>query len=267
VDCLTFAVIKYGNMSYIDYKIDSRGIGLLSFNRPEKYHAFHTDLLKELAGVLDAEMHNSELRLLLIRGRGEKAFSSGVDLTSLLELDTVEKAREFALLLEGTSEKIFHFPRPTIALINGLAMGGGLGFSTAADIRIMSNKAKIGYPAVKLGAILPATCTLYLQALVGAGRAKDLLLTGKMLSAEEALHTGIVQYTADPDQLMDKAYALAEQILEGGDTALLYTKNTVNYSLRKEIESAKLYAADNFAFLSRTKDWQERMLAFSNKKK
>ena len=254
-------------MNHIEYNVDDKGIGLLSFNRPEKYHAFHVDLLRELGEVLDAEIHNRKLRLLLIRGSGEKAFSSGVDLKSLLELDTVEKAREFALLLENTSEKIFHFPRPTIALINGLAMGGGLGFATAADLRIMSNTAKIGYPAVKLGAILPATCTLYLQALVGAGKTKDLLLTGKMLSAEEALETGIAQYIVKAEHLMDKAYALAEQILEGGDTALMYTKNTVNYSLRKEIESAKLYAADNFAFLSRTKDWQERMNAFSKKKK
>jgi enoyl-CoA hydratase len=252
-------------MKYLSYTIKNN-TGILRFNRPEKYNAFHRDLLQELASLLKRENQNPELKVLIITGEG-KAFSSGVDLKALLDLKSVEQAREFALLLESTSELIYHFSKPTIALVNGLALGGGFGYATAADIRIMSTTAKIGYPAVKLGAILPATCTMYLKALIGDGRTKDLLLTGRMLQADEALSIGLVNYTAPAENILDFAMEKAREIMEAPELALLYTKNTINFTTKKEIEAAKLYAADNFAFLSQTKEWQNRMNAFANKKK
>jgi enoyl-CoA hydratase len=252
-------------MKYLSYTIDGN-IGILYFNRPDKYNAFHKDLLQELSQLLKRENHNPELKVLIITGEG-KAFSSGVDLKSLLDLKTVEQARDFALLLENTSELIYHFSKPTIAVVNGLALGGGFGYATAADIRIMSTTAKIGYPAVKLGAILPATCTMYLKALIGDGRTKDLLLTGRMITADEALSMGLVNYISPLDNILNFAVNKAREIIEAPELALLYTKNTINFSTKKEIETAKLYAADNFAFLSQTKEWQNRMNAFANKKK
>jgi len=252
-------------MSLIAYKIEN-GIGLLKFNRPDKYNAFNTELLTELSILLKTEQHNPNLKVLIITGEG-KAFSSGVDLKALLDLKSVEQARNFALLLESTSELIYNFSKPTIAAIKGLALGGGFGYATAADIRIMSTTAKVGYPAVKLGAILPATCTMYLKSLIGDGRTKDLLLTGRLIESDEALSLGLVNYQATPDALLDRAFAIAKQIMEAPELALLYTKNTVNFTTKREIEAAKLYAADNFAFLSQTKEWQKRMQAFADKKK
>ncbi len=253
-------------MKFIRYQIKNH-TGWLEFNRPGKHNAFHKELLLELNGLLERENQNPGLHSLVITGYGDKAFSSGVDLNALTQLDSVEKAREFAMLLEDTSEKIFRFSKPTLALINGIALGGGLGFATAADIRIMSTEAKIGYPAVKLGAILPATCTLYLNALIGKGKAMDLLLTGKMLTADEALDAGLVNYIYPPQEIKEQTLLLSEKILEGGHLALNYTKRTVNYSLQKEIESAKIYAADNFAFLSQTVEWKKRINAFAQRKK
>jgi len=252
-------------MKYISYQIQD-GIGLLKINRPDKYNAFNSDLLQELAVLLQKEDKNPDLQVLLISGEG-KAFSSGVDLKALLDLKTVEQARTFALLLESTSELIYNFSKPTIAIINGLALGGGLGYATAADIRIMSTAAKIGYPAVKLGAILPATCTMYLKSLIGDGRTKDLLLTGRMIQSAEALQMGLINYEVIPEKLNDFALEIAKQIMEAPQLALLYTKNTVNFTTKREIEAAKLYAADNFAFLSQTAEWQKRMNDFANKKK
>ena len=251
-------------MKHISYQIND-GIGLLKFNRPDKYNAFHKDLLTELNNLLHKEDANPDLKVLIITGEG-KAFSSGVDLKALLDLKTVEQARDFALLLESTSELIYNFSKPTIALINGLALGGGFGYATAADIRVMSDSAKVGYPAVKLGAILPATCTMYLKALIGDGRTKDLLLTGRMVEASEALSMGLVNYTVETEQLQDFAFTLARQIMEAPALALTYTKNTVNFTTKREIEAAKLYAADNFAFLSQTAEWQKRMRAFADRK-
>ena len=251
-------------MKHLIYQIQD-GIGLLKFNRSEKYNAFNKELLLELNGLLHKEYTNPKLKVLIITGEG-KAFSSGVDLKALLDLKTVEQARKFALLLESTSELIYNFSKPTIALINGLALGGGFGYATAADIRVMSDTAKVGYPAVKLGAILPATCTMYLKALIGDGHTKDLLLTGRMIEANEALSMGLVNYKAEAEQLQDFAIKLARQIMEAPDLALTYTKNTVNFTTKREIEAAKLYAADNFAFLSQTAEWQKRMQAFANRK-
>ncbi len=252
-------------MNYLDYYTND-GIGYLYFNRPEKYNAFHADLLKELSELLDKEDKNKELKVLILSGKG-KAFSSGVDLKALLDLKTVEQARDFALLLESTSEKIYHFSKPVIAVINGLALGGGFGYATAADIRLMAQEAQVGYPAVKLGAILPATCTVYLKNIIGEGQTKDLLLTGKMLGASQARDMGLVSYVAPGKELMELANQIALQIMEAPSMALDYTKKTVGYFTRLEIEAAKLYAADNFAFLSQTEDWKERMNAFANRNK
>jgi len=252
-------------MKFINYKL-SDGIGTLSFNRPDKYNAFHSELLIELRDLLIRENNNTLLKTLIITGEG-KAFSSGVDLKSLLSLKSVEQARDFALLLESTSELIYNFSKPTIAVVNGIALGGGFGYATAADIRIMSQTAKVGYPAVKLGAILPATCTMYLNSLIGAGRTKDLLLTGRLLKSDEALEFGLVNYTVENEALTQFAIDKAHEIMEAPELALLYTKNTVNFSTKQQIEAAKLYAADNFAFLSQTKEWQKRMRDFANKKK
>jgi len=253
-------------MKFLKYKIDRKGIGQLTMSRPDKYNAFNKEFLEELSALLHQENSNEKLKLLIITGEG-KAFSSGVDLKSLLGLKTIEQARNFALLLENTSELIYHFNKPTIAVLNGLALGGGFGYATAADIRIMSKTAKAGYPAVKLGAILPATCTMYLKALIGDGRTKDLLLTGRMIEADEALEIGLTNYVVNPEKLMDFAYEKALQIIEAPQLALFYTKKTVNFSPLREIEAAKLYAADNFAFLSQTEEWQQRMGNFANKNK
>ncbi len=252
-------------MKYINFHLEG-GIGILSFNRPEKYNAFNADLLNELAVFLDNLNSDEGLKVLILTGEG-KAFSSGVDLKSLLELDTVEKAREFALLLESTSEKIYNFSKPVIAAINGLALGGGFGYATACDIRIVTDETKIGYPAVKLGAILPATCTVYLKNIIGEGKTKDLLLTGRMLNGKEIVDIGLATASVSVDNLLEYAKKTAVQIMEAPTLALDYTKRTVSFGTRLEIEAAKLYAADNFAFLSQTAEWKKRMSDFANKKK
>ena len=251
-------------MHYLKYSLQE-GIGILSFNRSEKYNAFNTDLLNQLSDKLDKLNKDSQLKVLIITGEG-KAFSSGVDLKSLLELDTVEKAREFALLLESTSEKIYNFSKPVIAAINGLALGGGFGYATACDIRVVTDETKIGYPAVKLGAILPATCTVYLKNILGEGKTKDLLLTGRMLKGKEIVEMGLASASVSTDNLLEYCKKLATQMMEAPALALDYTKRTVSFGTRLEIEAAKLYAADNFAFLSHTTEWRKRMNDFANKK-
>jgi len=244
-------------MKKISTRIDKQA-AYLFLNRPDKWNAMDAEMLAEISDTLDHWAGDDEVRLVVISGEG-KAFSSGVDLKALQAIDTAEEAKQFARLLEETSEKIFRFPKPVVAVVNGTALGGGFGFATAADIRVMQSDAYLAYPAVKLGAILPAGCTLLLESLVGRGRAMDLLLTGKKVDAREALETGLVNYVFPAEELWPRTEELVNQILEGGDTALRLTKQTVNYRTAFFLQAVKLYAPDNFAYLSQTADWHQRL--------
>lgn len=243
----------------------NNGVAIVTLNRPNVHNSLNKELLNDLSDTLDALKIDKSVRLLILTGAGEKSFSSGVDLKELQNFTSIEDAREFALLLEGTSEKLFNFPKPVISAINGYALGGGIGYTAATDYRIIVEDAKVGFPAIKLGAILPVTCTLYLNSLIGLHNSRDLLFTGRMLNGTEAKEIGLANKVVKKEDLMSEAMKIAEQILEGNDMALLYTKRTINSLLAVDVESQKLYAADNFAYLSQTKEWKERMNNFGKK--
>jgi enoyl-CoA hydratase/carnithine racemase len=246
--------------------VQKEGIQWIYFNRPERHNAFSRKMLAALLEVLQAVEQDDSVNTVVITGEG-KSFSSGVDLQELTGLNGVEQARDFALLLEETSEKIFRLNKPVIAAVNGLALGGGAGFAAAADIRVLSASARIGFPAVKLGAILPAGCTVYLESLIGRGRTMDWLMTGKMLTAAGAFDAGFAEYVTEPENLENRVMEIAGQIREGAALALALTKRTVNFPFADSLETSKLYAVDNFAFLSATEEWKTRMENFSKKKK
>ncbi len=252
-------------MNTIKYEINDKGICLLSLNRPKVHNSFNRELLNELSDTLNLLKNNKEIKILIITGEGEKSFSSGVDLKELQNFKSIEDAREFAILLEGTSEKIFNFPTPVISAINGFALGGGMGYAAATDYRIIADTAKVGFPAIKLGAILPVTCTLYLKELIGMANSRDILLTGRMMNAKEAKEIGLVNRIVPLNSIIDEAYKIAETIIEGSNEAMFYTKKTLNSMLATDIESQKLYAADNFAYLSQTKEWKQRINNFGKK--
>lgn len=253
-------------MNTITYKVNEKGICLLSLNRPNVHNSFNIELLTDLSQAINYLKNDKNVRLLILTGEGEKSFSSGVDLKVLQNFSSIEEARDFAILLEGTSEKLFNFPKPVISAINGFALGGGMGYAAATDYRIIADTAKVGFPAIKLGAILPVTCTLYLKELIGTANTRDILLTGRMLSAFEAKEIGLVNKIVSKEILISEAYKIAEQIIEGSDEAMFYTKKTINSLLATSIESQKLYAADNFAYLSQTKEWKERINNFGKNK-
>lgn len=252
-------------MNTIKYKINKTGICLLSFNRPEKHNSFNREFLHDLNAALNLLKKEEELKILIITGAGDRAFSTGADLKELQNLSSIEDARAYALLLEETSEQLFNFPTPVISAINGYALGGGMGYAAATDYRIIGDTAKVGFPAIKLGAILPVTCTLYLKELIGMSHSKDLLLTGRVINAIEAQEMGLVNQVVKTSDLMKEAYKLAENMIEGSTDAISYTKKTLNSLLSAHIQSQKLYAADNFAYLSQTQEWKKRIGAFGKK--
>ncbi|MBN2668589.1 MAG: enoyl-CoA hydratase/isomerase family protein [Bacteroidales bacterium] len=249
-------------MSLIQKDVRKDGITILTLNRPEVHNSFSRELLGEFTKTLKSLEKDEAIRIVILTGAGDKSFSSGVDLKILQNFNSIEDARDYALLLEGSSEVLFNFTKPVITAINGYALGGGLGYAASTDFRIAADTAKMGFPAVKLGAILPVTCTLYLSNLIGLNYTRDLLFTGRMVDAHEAYRIGLVNRVVAKDDLMQEAVKIAQQILEGTDMALFYTKRTLNTLLAKDIESQKLYAADNFAYLSQTKEWKERIMNF-----
>ncbi|NPA43006.1 MAG: enoyl-CoA hydratase/isomerase family protein [Chlorobi bacterium] len=252
-------------MTYIDLSV-SEGVARLYFNRPDKHNAFSPPLLEEFTRTLRDLAARPEVRLLVLGGRG-KSFSSGVDLKALLDLDTAEAARSFALLLEEASHALFTFPKPVIARLHGMVLGGALGFAAAADIRVCALDARLGFPAVKLGAILPATCTVYVESLAGRGRTMELTMTGRLIDGVEARQIGLVEFAVSAQELDPVVDRLAARILEGTDQALALTKQTVNFPWKIHWEQVRLHAADNFAYLSRTAEWQSRMRDFARRSK
>lgn len=243
-----------------------QGIAILSLNRPEKHNSFSIEILNELMQTLDSLSADKSVRVLILTGEGEKSFSSGADLTVLQNFKAIEDARDYALLLESASQKLFNFPKPVISALNGFAIGGGLGFAAATDYRIASENSKMGFPAVRLGAILPVSCTLFMTHIIGLSHTREMLFTGKMLTAQEALNINLVNTVVPHKQVIDESIKVAKLMLEGSDMALFYTKKTINSLLARELESKSLYAADNFAFLSQTKEWKERITNFGKKK-
>ncbi len=241
---------------------------IITISNTAKQNAFDALLLQELGERLDEAEQDRTYRVLYLRGAGDKAFSTGVFLKDLVRFNSTSGARDFAVLLESTMDRLFNFPKPVIALIHGYALGGGFGLALSSDIRIMTGDAQIGFPAVKIGAILPSGCTARLISLIGAGYAKELLLTGRYVGAEEAHRTGMVNYVVrNTAELVPKADELADKIMEGSPHALLMTKNTINSHTNDLISRHALYAPDNFAYLSSTRDWQERISRFLRRKK
>ena len=236
-----------------------KGIGFLYLNRTQVHNALDGEMIDEFRKNLLLLKRDPHVRIVIIASKSDKAFSTGVDLSILNRFENTLKAREFALQLEGLMEDIFDFPKPTISLVNGYALGGGFGIALSTDIIVLSRNAKIGFPAVRIGAVLPAGCTYRLISRVGLGRAKELLLTGRILSGEEAFNLGLGEFLEDSDKLMDRGTEIAEEILKGSDFALSMQKDIAN-ALWKNIVGLMTYqSAENFAFLTTTPDWRQRI--------
>ncbi len=245
-------------MKYV--KLEFReNTAVLTLNRPEKRNAFNFEFLQELQKSFETVADNPQARLLILSAAGDSVFSSGVDLSELIRFKNVNEARRFALQLEATNETLLKLPKPVIAVINGHALGGGFGLASNADIRLLASQAKVGFPAVRLGAILPAGCTLRLNALIGAGRTRELLLSGRMVEADEAQSMGLVNEVWPREKIFNRALEIGEAVLSASDEALMMTKQLVNQELLVQIQQYALASAENFAYLAFTDEWQQRI--------
>src|SRR5438094_4128238 len=242
------------------------GVATVTLKRPEKRNALSIQLLNELLVVLD-EIEKSDGQVLILTGAG-KAFCAGMDLDELKTLtekshdENVEDSRRMAQIFR----RLYDFPKPTIAAVNGAAIAGGTGLATMCDFTLATPEAKFGYTEVRIG-FVPAIVASILVWQVGHKIARDLLLTGRIFDATEAHRIGLVNEIVEPDKLMDRAHELAAHLLENSPTSLGYTKRLLTEHARAELDAQIESAVRENAAIRQTADFREGVTSFLEKRK
>ena len=253
------------NYSTLDLAFDS-GIATIMLNRPDKRNAISFELIAELLRALD-EVKNSSARVLILTGAGN-AFCSGLDLDRLKSLigRTPEQNLEDSRTMVSLFRSLYEFPKPTIAAVNGAAIAGGTGLALLCDFTLAVPEAKFGYTEVRIG-FVPAVVSTFLLRQVGEKIARDLLLTGRIFDAEEALRIGLLTEIVPQDRLMDRARALATQLMESSPLSLAYTKCLLTDHARAELDSQIEAAIRENAGMRSTADFREGITSFLEKRK
>lgn len=240
------------------------GIASLVLNRPEARNAIHKAMIDELHAALDDLAGRDDVRVLVVSGAGGKAFAGGADIGQLRD----RKSREALQAINARLfQKLEEFPMPTIAAVSGWCLGGGCELAMACDLRVAGRSAKFGQPEVALGIIPAAGGTQRLPRLVGLGRAKEIIYTGRTIDAEEAWRIGLANHVVEDAAVMEKARELATSIAAQGRTALRLAKVALNASSRTGQDAGFLVEQIAQAVLFDSEEKHARMTAFLEKKK
>ena len=252
-------------MDYEFLKIERQdGITVMKISAPKSLNALNSTILKEIDTFVSGL--DSTTRVLIITGDGEKSFVAGADISEMAHLNEPQ-GFEFGKLGAQVFRKIETLPIPVIAAVNGFALGGGCELAMACDIRIASSKAKFGQPEVGLGIIPGFSGTYRLPKLVGQGYAKEMIYTGKVIRADEALRIGLVNAVYEPEELMDKALEMAAMMLKNAPVAIRLAKQSINEGYDLDADGAIALENKLFGQCFVTKDQKEGMDAFLNKRK
>ena len=284
-------------MKYI--QIEPQGdICLLRINRPEALNAMNTDVIAELSRSIDIVGFDDSIKVVIITGSGEKSFCAGADIAYMVNIDPM-KAEKYAASAQGVLNKIEKLGKPVIAAVNGFALGGGCELSMVCDMRIASSNAKMGQPEVTIGIPPGWGGTQRLVKLVGPAKAKELIFTGKMISAQEAYENGLVNKVVsldDQDQLppevvddksdpkkekeraaeiakilnrklINECIALAKEITKNSFTAIKVSKTLINKALDTDLDTGLRLEIYGWALCFAHEDRQKMMSAFLNKSK
>lgn len=252
--------------SHIMFEAGADGIGVLTVNRPAKLNALSSELLAEIDDVLARVESDAELKALIVTGAGEKAFVAGADIQELNAAVPV-RAHEITQRGQRILRRLELLPKPSVAAVNGFALGGGLELAMACTVRVASPNAKLGQPEVKLGIIAGYGGTQRLPRLVGRGRALELLLTGEPIDAAEAHRIGLVNHVVPQEQLLQFSRGLLAKMLVNGPLAVRLTMQAVDAGLNMSLEDGMRFEAAAFAVSAATEDKQEGTRAFLEKRK
>ncbi len=242
------------------------GIGQITINRPSKLNALNIATIKELHDGLEALDANSEIRVIIITGEGEKAFVAGADIAEFANFSIEEGAQ----LAQQGQELLFNFVErlhtPVIAAVNGFALGGGLELAMACHFRVASENAKMGLPEVSLGVIPGYGGTQRLPQLIGKGRAMEMILTAGMVTAEEAYRTGLVNHVVPQAELLDFTKSLAQRIIKNSPVAIAKAIKAINANFKDGVDGFETEIR-NFGKCFATEDFKEGTTAFLEKRK
>jgi len=241
-------------------------VGLIRIDRPEAMNSLNEQVLTELDAALDTIGMDPDVRVIIITGEG-KAFVAGADIAGMHPLNG-EEGYQWGRLGQKVFRKIETMDKPVIAAVNGYALGGGCELAMACDIRIAGTKAKFGQPEVGLGITPGYSGTQRLPRLVGKARAMELILTGNIISADDAAAIGLVNKVVPQETLMEEAFALAERIAKNAPLAVAYSKKAIVDGLEQsDMDQAIEVEAKLFGKCFETADQKEGMSAFLEKRK
>ena len=254
------------NMSFENIHYEKMGaIAYVTVNRPKVLNALNMATMEELRRAFTAIKEDAEVRVALLTGTGEKAFVAGADIGELAKHDAVS-AKEYTHKGQSVLDLIENLGKPVIACINGFALGGGCELAMACTMRLASENAKLGQPEVKLGIIPGYGGTQRLARLVGKGRAMQQLLTGEMITAQEAYRIGLVNEVVPQPELIARAEAIAQKIIANAPLAVQYAMEAVHKGMEMTLQEGLYLEATLFGVCCATEDKKEGTTAFLEKR-
>lgn len=239
------------------------GLGLITINRPQVRNALSKTVLAEIRSILDTWEENEQVRGVAFTGSGEKAFVAGADISQLANYDV---AYGLTGAMQRLFDKIEEYPKPTIAALNGIALGGGLELAMSCDIRIAAQGARFGLPEPSLGVLPGAGGTQRLSRLVGTGRAVEMVLTGRLLDAEEAERFGLVTKVVPADRLLATVRDTAASIASKGPLAVRLAKMVIKQGAETDQKTGQMLELLAQSLLYTTADKAEGVAAFLGKR-
>ncbi len=239
---------------------------ILTLNRPKAMNSLNFDLLSALKDEIDALQYRRDIRTVIITGQGEKAFCAGADLKERAGL-TQDQVKKFIITIRDLLTSIQHLNKPVIAAVNGIALGGGTEIALAADIRIASDTATMGLTETRLAIIPGGGGTQRLPRIIGVGKAKELIFTGRRVDAAEALAINLVNAVAKPDELMDACLEMAAMINQTGPIAVEMAKYAINQGVETDLATGLAIESNAYRVTIPTEDRIEGLTAFREKRK
>ena len=240
-------------------------VALVTIDRPDAMNALDVETLTELRDRLLELGEDAQTRVIVLTGAGDRAFAAGADIKYMSGLD-LDAAKEWGELGHDVAQLLETSPRPTIAAINGFALGGGCELALACDLRFASAKAKLGQPEINLGIIPGWGGTQRLARATSLGFAKELILTGRIVGAEEAERRGLVNAVYEPGELLEKTMETARLLASKSPVALAAAKRAVNHALQGDHVDNLTREADEFGLLFGSEDAREGLTAFVEKR-
>lgn len=245
---------------------DRSPVEILILNRPDVLNALNLDLLHALKEQIDLLQARRDIRVVIITGAGDKAFSAGADLEERSRFDVV-RVKHYLVTLRTLYQSIETLNKPVIAAINGVALGGGTELALACDIRIACTHATMGLPETRIGIIPGGGGTQRLARLIGPGMAKELIFTGRRVGADEALKIGLVNHVFDRPSLLEECTAMAAMICEAAPIAVEQAKHAIDSGLKTDFETGLDIEFQAYGVTLPTVDRSEGLAAFREKRK